>query len=766
MVADTIRNEYYYDESAGIRQCLIKVHRDRQQAADPPADRYGMGHAGEEPGRSASRWRSSGAASCTSRPSGRPRPTSSARPASPPCPIRTGDRGLPVDRARARGLARRAQRGRLAHASSRRTSSPRSAPTPLKDALVTLHPQSAIEHLHARFVAADGKGSDGAFAFEATEVGATHRPSPWSRSARPSRSPARPTARRSRSPTPSVGAAAAVGAGRPGEGRRRQRAPARPCGGSRTCSPGGAGRPRKVTAPPRAWRRSAGRRVALLASSPSPARSSSACTPSAASGSPGRDPRRSRWPSGRSRRPRRPWPRVSGPGVDLIADDPRRALELLTSPTRSSTRPRRRATRAARSPPCGQQALAGLDRLYGVVFVRSTTCSRSRPTTRRQADGPRPRLDGAPYVLDAADKTVWRIDLSQEDATPIREGRTSAPRAPASATPKILASAAPTSWSSTRRTASGAGARRTARARARWSRSRSRTRHSWGNDINVHVDVRGQLRRRVLQAVPRRPVRAEHHGPLAGQRWLGLPAEPPAGSPTDRPVDGITDLLIDGDIFVAENGGVAARDPGQRTGRADPSEDDPAPADHDYTLSPARPAGRRPRPRASAPCTRSTAQPPDRGVQQVGNGDYIGAVPARRRRRGLDRTCATSWCCRAPTPTRPSTRVVDLDDGLHSAVARAGGGPPPATPAPGPTGGAAEDAQAPEAEPTARDREAPSAVIPLRGREPDRRTPVVTLRLIAPACAASRVRASPCWRTSGVLGLGGSSTRLGRGAAD
>jgi hypothetical protein len=25
VVADTIRNEYYYDESAGIRQCLVKV---------------------------------------------------------------------------------------------------------------------------------------------------------------------------------------------------------------------------------------------------------------------------------------------------------------------------------------------------------------------------------------------------------------------------------------------------------------------------------------------------------------------------------------------------------------------------------------------------------------------------------------------------------------------------------------------------------------------------------------------------------------------
>ena len=43
----------------------------------------------------------------------------------------------------------------------------------LKDALVTLHPQSAMEHLHHRFVTADGSGSDGAIAVEATEVAST-----------------------------------------------------------------------------------------------------------------------------------------------------------------------------------------------------------------------------------------------------------------------------------------------------------------------------------------------------------------------------------------------------------------------------------------------------------------------------------------------------------------------------------------------------------------------------------------------------------------
>ena len=51
----------------------------------------------------------------------------------------------------------------------------RIGPDELKDAMVTLHPQSAMEHLHHRFVASDGSGSDGAVAFEATEVAATQK---------------------------------------------------------------------------------------------------------------------------------------------------------------------------------------------------------------------------------------------------------------------------------------------------------------------------------------------------------------------------------------------------------------------------------------------------------------------------------------------------------------------------------------------------------------------------------------------------------------
>ena len=44
----------------------------------------------------------------------------------------------------------------------------------LKNAVVTLHPQSAVEHLHHLFVAAGGDGSDGVLVIEASEVALSH----------------------------------------------------------------------------------------------------------------------------------------------------------------------------------------------------------------------------------------------------------------------------------------------------------------------------------------------------------------------------------------------------------------------------------------------------------------------------------------------------------------------------------------------------------------------------------------------------------------
>ena len=98
----------------------------------------------------------------------------------------------------------------------------RLGPDELKDAMVTLHPQPAMEHLHHRFVAADGSASDAMIAIEATEVASTHEAA----DARPR--PARGAARRhagplarSRSPTTSPTASPPSRPRRSGPGRPR-----------------------------------------------------------------------------------------------------------------------------------------------------------------------------------------------------------------------------------------------------------------------------------------------------------------------------------------------------------------------------------------------------------------------------------------------------------------------------------------------------------------------------------------------------------------
>ena len=157
MVADTIRNEYYYDESAGIRQCLTKVLGVANKRLAHQRDRYGLGH---RRGRRGPDRRRGG---------GRPRPRALRRdrragrglPHPPGPPL---DAAGPERRARParRGLEPEVWRGELQVGDSLCLVSAnvmgRIGTDALKDALVTLHPQSAIEHLHARFVAADGKG--------------------------------------------------------------------------------------------------------------------------------------------------------------------------------------------------------------------------------------------------------------------------------------------------------------------------------------------------------------------------------------------------------------------------------------------------------------------------------------------------------------------------------------------------------------------------------------------------------------------------------
>ena len=75
LAAETIRNEYYYDESAGIRVCLQKAIATANKRLAHQADRLGPEVVRRATGRSAWPWPSSAATRCTWRPSGPPRPT-------------------------------------------------------------------------------------------------------------------------------------------------------------------------------------------------------------------------------------------------------------------------------------------------------------------------------------------------------------------------------------------------------------------------------------------------------------------------------------------------------------------------------------------------------------------------------------------------------------------------------------------------------------------------------------------------------------------
>ena len=301
----------------------------------------------------------------------RPRPTSSARPACRRCPTR-----IATAACRSTDLEPDVWRGELSFGDSLCLVSAnvvaRLGTDELKDALVTLHPQSAIEHLHARFVAADGKGSDGAIALEATEVGATHK----SRTLVPVR-PAEPLA----------GAARSLADPARGPGRRRRRRDRRRRGPGARTPPGAAWSARsgacstscprrtpaarKVTAATDR-REEIQRRAAVAAARVRRrrrARSSPASRRSAGSAGPGRDRSRSMPARSAFDDARRRLAAVSGPG--------RRPHHRRPAPRAGAAQRRVRAARRRRGG--GRPGSADRPAARGRRWPASTGCTASCP---------------------------------------------------------------------------------------------------------------------------------------------------------------------------------------------------------------------------------------------------------------------------------------------------------------------------------------------------------------------------------------------------
>jgi hypothetical protein len=293
--------------------------------------------------------------------------------------------------------------------------------------MLTLHPQSAMEHLHARFRAADGSGSDGAIAFEATEVAPTSR----ARTLVPVR-PAEPLAGApDRSPIPladnvqaaSAAMSAAAGTAREAAGGAFERLIAR----AHDFMPQRKPAYRRVT--PLASRRETQRRAALavlalvtvvgglgLGVYAFGGQGQQRAIGSVNAGQEALDAAKANLAS------------VSGPGgIDLVEDDPEQALQLLTTAYTELDKAEDARVSARVIDPIREDVVAGLDRLYGVIEVGPTTLFDFKPAEDKPAydlktlvRGP----DGAPYVIDGTTASVYRIDLKRKRATAIvREGR-------------------------------------------------------------------------------------------------------------------------------------------------------------------------------------------------------------------------------------------------------------------------------------------------------------------------------------------------------
>ena len=553
LAAETIRNEYYYDESAGIRVCLQKAIATANKRLLHQADRLGLkSPEGNGPiGVGVGVVRGNEMYVATVGPA-EAYLIRQARLSTLPDPHR--ERGLPSN-----GLEPEVWRGEVTVGDSLVLISPnivaRLGPDELKDAMVTLHPQSAMEHLHQRFKAADGSGSDGAIAFEATEVAPTTR----GRILVPVR-PAEPLAGApDRSPIPladnvqAAGAAVASAAdsARTVAGSAFERTIAR----LHDLLPRRRPAYRRVT--PLASRRETQRRAAIAIIALLVVVGGLAMSVWAFGG---RTPQSaiSSINAGQAAldKAQEDLAQVSGPGIDLVADDRNEALRLLTEAYTELGKAEDASVSSRVVDPVRAKVVALLDRAYGVVEVTSTPLF-----TFKAAKGAAPfelrsmvrGADAAPYVMDNTTKSVYRVDLKRKRATNIaKNGRTVG--GTRMAVPKLLATGgrdllildtknALWRW----RASNDAGRGTTTRVTVNGA-------SQWGNDILgigtfLRDPVRGLYNLYVVdpseQQIRAYPPASDGSGfPSKSSPWLS----------TARAIDQMTSIYIDGDMYVTENG--------------------------------------------------------------------------------------------------------------------------------------------------------------------------------------------------------------------
>ena len=551
LAAETIRSEYYYDESAGIRVCLEKAIASANKRLNHQRDRLGLhGDGVNGPiGIGVAVVRGNELYVGTIGPA-EAYLIRQARLSTLPDPQR--ERGLPTQ-----DLEPDVWRGEISVGDSLVLISPnvmsRLGPDELKDAMVTLHPQPAMEHLHHRFVASDGSASDAMIAIEATEVASTH----MARTLVPVR-PAEPLAGApDRSPIPLADSVTdGVAAMQASAGRARAAA-----GGAferlvlrlQDLMPRRRTAYRRVT--PAAAKREMQRRAAVAILAFVVVLTGLGYAVWALGGQAGGNTLSSLNAGDAALRSAKDnLSKVFGPGIDLVTGDPPKALDLLTKAYQQLDIASNNFIPASTVAPLRKQTVAGLDRLYGVVPVApATVISFAGSETPFDISDLILGPGSVPFVLDRATKSVYRIDLRTKKATVVfREGKKYG--GTKEGVPKLIAfgpkrdllvvDSANILWRW--RPADTAGAGTPTKVRVSDSAS-------WGDDIRaIGTFIRdSRLNLYNLYVVDPSEQQIMYYQPASDGAF---PADAVKRLAVAREMGAVDDLYIDGDIFITDGG--------------------------------------------------------------------------------------------------------------------------------------------------------------------------------------------------------------------
>ena len=552
LAAETIRSEYYYDESAGIRVCLEKAVASANKRLAHQRDRLNLhGDGVNGPiGIGVAVVRGNELYVATIGPA-EAYLIRQARLSTLPDPHR--ERGLPT-----KDLEPDVWRGEISVGDSLVLISPnvmsRLGPDELKDAMVTLHPQPAMEHLHHRFVASDGSASDAMIAIEATEVASTHK----SRALVPVR-PAEPLAGApDRSPIPLAdnvtdGVAAVQASAfraRAAAGGALERLVVR----LQELLPRRRTAYRRVT--PAAAKREMQRRAAVAILALVVVSGGLFTVVWAVGGqNPGQQLASLTVGEAALRTARDNLSTVFAPGVDLVDGDPTKALDLLTAAYAALDTAAKNEVPASTIDPLRKQAQDGLDRLYGVKPVAPATIISFADSEVPFDIGDMILGPGnVPYVLDRATKSIYRVDLGTRKAQLIYREGTKASGILEGA-PKLMALGAARDllvvdsanimwrWRPADEAGNGTIIKVTVSNGA-----------SWGDDIRaigtfLRVASTGLYNLYVVDPSEEQLV---YYFPASD--GSGFPAAPVDRLAVARKMDKVDDLYIDGDIFITDDG--------------------------------------------------------------------------------------------------------------------------------------------------------------------------------------------------------------------